>query len=110
MSYKLKYTGQKVEDLLEKVDKGQGGGTGVNVVQTTGTSTTDVMSQNAVTKSIPTKVSQLTNDRGYTTNTGTVNKIKVNGTVYMADDSGLVDLGEISGGTTTYISVGNDIY
>lgn len=26
MSYKLKYTGQKVQDLLEQVDKGQGGG------------------------------------------------------------------------------------
>lgn len=26
MSYKLKYTGQQVQDLLEQVDKGQGGG------------------------------------------------------------------------------------
>ena len=32
MSYKLKYTGKKVQDLLEQVDKGQGG-TGVNVAR-----------------------------------------------------------------------------
>ena len=103
MSYKLKYTGQQVQDLLEQVDKGQGGAA-VNVVQTTGTSTTDVMSQDAVTKNIPTKISQLTND------TGTVTQIKVNGVVYTADSSGLVDLGAISGGEITYNSTGNNIY
>lgn len=103
MSYKLKYTGKKVQDLLEQVDKGQGG-TGVNVVQETGTSTTDVMSQDAVTKNIPTKISQLTNDAGMVT------QIKVNGIVYTADSSGLVDLGAMSGGEITYNSTGNNIY
>lgn len=84
------------------------GGSSVNIVQTTGTSTTDVMSQDAVTKSIPTKVSQLTNDAGFTTNQGTVTQVKVNGTTYTADSSGLVDLGTIGG--TSAVSTYNDIY
>ena len=79
---------------------------------------------------VPTKVSELTNDSGYTTNKGTVTGVKingstkgtsgvvdlgymqvrVNGTTYTADSDGLIDLGTISGGTTTYTSRGNDIY
>lgn len=46
------------------------GGSSINVVQTTGSSTTDVMSQAAVTSAIPTvptSASQLTNDIGYIT-------------------------------------------
>lgn len=78
---------------------------------------------------VPTKVSELTNDSGYTTNKGTVTGVKingstkgtsgvvdlgymqvrVNGTTYTADSDGLIDLGTI-GGTTTYTSMGNDIY
>ena len=37
-------------------------------------------------------------------------QVKVNGTTYTADSDGLIDLGTISGGTTTYTSMGNDIY
>lgn len=79
---------------------------------------------------VPIKVSELTNDSGYTTNKGTVTgvkingstkgtsgvvdlgyiKVKVNGTTYTADSDGLIDLGTISGGTTTYNSIGNNIY
>lgn len=58
---------------------------------------------------VPTKVSQLTNDRGYTTNKGTVTQVKVNGTVYSPDYSGLVDLGTISGGGSVAYPF-NDIY
>ena len=36
-------------------------------------------------------------------------QVKVNGTVYTIDSDGLIDLGTI-GGTTTYTSMGNDIY
>lgn len=36
-------------------------------------------------------------------------QVKVNGTVYTIDSNGLIDLGTI-GGTTAYMSMGNDIY
>ena len=42
---------------------------------------------------IPTKVSQLTNDSGYTTNTGTITGIKMNGA--SKGSSGVVDLGTV---------------
>ena len=58
---------------------------------------------------VPTKVSQLQNDAGYTANKGTVISVRVNGTTYTADANGLVDLGTISGGTT-YNAVYNEIY
>ena len=57
----------------------------------------------------PTKVSQLQNDAGYTTNKGTVISILLNGTTYTADANGLVDLGTISSGTA-YRSIYNEIY
>lgn len=63
----------------------------------------------ALSKDIPTRVSQLQNDAGYTTNKGTVISVRVNGTTYTADSNGLVDLGTISGGTT-YRSIYNEIY
>lgn len=37
-------------------------------------------------------------------------QVRVNGTTYTADSDGLIDLGTISGGTTTYNSIGNNIY
>lgn len=37
-------------------------------------------------------------------------KVKVNGTTYTADNSGLIDLGTIGGGGTVYASIYNDIY
>jgi hypothetical protein len=45
------------------------------------------------TGDIPTKVSQLTNDSGYTTNTGTITGIKMNGA--SKGTSGVVDLGTV---------------
>ena len=59
---------------------------------------------------IPTKTSQLTNDSGYTTNRGTVTQVRVNGTTYTPDSSGLIDLGTISGGGGGSTSPYNDIY
>lgn len=44
----------------EKTATGGGGGSDINVVQTTGTSTTDVMSQNAVTTVLNTRLGGLT--------------------------------------------------
>lgn len=58
---------------------------------------------------VPTKVSELTNDAGYTKNKGTVISVRVNGTTYTADNNGLVDLGTISGGTV-YRTIYNKIY
>lgn len=45
------------------------------------------------TPTIPTKVSQLTNDSGFTTNTGTITGIKMNGA--SKGTSGVVDLGTV---------------
>lgn len=59
---------------------------------------------------VPTKTSQLTNDSGYTTNRGTVTQVRVNGTTYTPDSSGLIDLGTISGGGSASTSEYNDIY
>lgn len=59
---------------------------------------------------VPTKTSQLTNDSGYTTNRGTVTQVRVNGTTYTPDSSGLIDLGTISGGGSASASEYNDIY
>ena len=46
---------------------------------------------------VPTKVSELTNDSGYTTNKGTVTQVKINGTTNSPDSAGLVDLGTVGG-------------
>lgn len=46
---------------------------------------------------VPTKVSDLTNDSGYTTNKGTVTQVKINGTTNSPDSAGLVDLGTVGG-------------
>ena len=47
-------TQQYILDAIDRINSIQPGG-GVNVVQTTGTSTTDVMSQNAVTVALASK-------------------------------------------------------
>ena len=54
---------------------------------------------------VPTKVSELSNDSGYTTNTGTVTSVavKLNGTVKgTVTTSGTIDLGDIVDTNTTY--------
>lgn len=52
----------------------------------------------AVLGDIPTKVSELANDSGFTTNKGTVTQVKINGTTKSPNSAGLVDLGTIGGG------------
>lgn len=42
---------------------------------------------------VPVKVSELTNDSGFTTNKGTVTQVKINGTTKSPNSAGLVDLG-----------------
>lgn len=49
------------------------------------------MSAYALSSAIPTKVSQLTNDKGYTSNTGTVTSVKV-GSISYSPSSGVVSL------------------
>lgn len=52
---------------------------------------------------IPTKVSQLTNDKNFTSNTGTITEIKMNGV--SKGTSGVVDLGTVvTGGSQTITS------
>lgn len=52
---------------------------------------------------VPTKVSELTNDAGYTTNTGTVTDVKINGAT-KTPTSGVVDIGSDIITGTTYAS------
>lgn len=52
---------------------------------------------------VPTKVSELTNDSGYTTNTGTVTGVKINGAT-TTPTSGVVDIGSDIITGTTYAS------
>lgn len=133
MSYKLTYTGQQVQDYLEKVATGQaGGGTSdydelenkpivnqdlskdgfiplVNMYYKHTGVTTDTFTQGviylysdseykALNERVPTKVSQLQNDSGYTANKGTVTSIavkmnsKIKGKV---TNSGTIDLGTV---------------
>jgi len=47
----------------------------------------------ALYSDVPTKVSELTNDSGYTTNKGTVTQVKIGDETKSPDDTGLVDLG-----------------
>lgn len=49
----------------------------------------------SVENRIPTKISQLTNDRGFTTNKGTVTGMKVNGQTKLPNDVGIVDIGTV---------------
>lgn len=55
----------------------------------------------ALSSAMPTKISQLENDRGYTTNLGTITKVKLNGTEHSPDADGIVDLGAVGGGSTS---------
>lgn len=76
---------------------------------TVGTFGANQSENTTVNITVPTKVSQLQNDAGFTKNKGTVISVRVNGTTYTADANGLVDLGTISGGTV-YRTIYNEIY
>lgn len=113
------YSGGKYTAIKGGSGGGGGGGGGYELPVATDTELGGVIVGNGLTitedgilslaEDIPTKVSQLQNDAGYTTNKGTVISILLNGTTYTADANGLVDLGTISGGTT-YRSIYNSIY
>jgi hypothetical protein len=55
---------------------------------------TNAQGLQTLSSEIPTKVSQLQNDSGYTTNKGTVTGVKINGTT-KSPSSGVVDLGTV---------------
>ena len=96
-----------------------GGGTTATDVQVNGTSITSGGVANLVTQTaynsstnkiatkndIPTNVSQLTNDSGYTTNTGTITGIKMNGA--SKGTSGVVDLGTVITSHQTIKTINN---
>lgn len=50
---------------------------------------------------VPTKVSELTNDSGFTKNKGTVTQVKINGVTKNPNANGLVDLGSVSASIKT---------
>lgn len=54
---------------------------------------------------IPTKVSELENDSGFTDNIGTITQIKINGEVKEPKPSGLIDLGNITPEPTDWTTV-----
>ena len=54
---------------------------------------------------IPTKVSELENDSGFTDNIGTITQIKINGEVKEPKPSGLIDLGHITPEPTDWTTV-----
>lgn len=54
---------------------------------------------------IPTKVSELENDSGFTDNIGTITQIKINGEIKEPKPSGLIDLGNITPEPTDWITV-----
>lgn len=133
MSYKLSYTGQQVQNYLDKVATGQaGGGTGdynelehipvinqdlsgegflpiINTYykhtgETTGLFTQGMIylhtgtTYKALDGEVPTKISQLTNDSGYTTNKGTVTSVAVkmnDSEKGKVTSSGIIDLGTV---------------
>lgn len=57
------------------------------------------------TPTIPTKVSELENDSGFTDNIGTITQIKINGEVKEPKPSGLIDLGNITPEPTDWTTV-----
>lgn len=64
------------------------------ITTTAGAHTTISNKSGAVSFNVPTKTSHLTNDSGFTTNTGTVTGVKINGTT-KSPTSGVVDLGTV---------------
>ena len=54
---------------------------------------------------IPTKVSELENDSGFTDNIGTITQIKINGEIKEPKPSGLIDLGNITPEPTDWTTV-----
>ena len=54
---------------------------------------------------VPTRVSQLDNDRNFTSNIGTVTQVKINGHIKNPQPSGLVDLGNITPEPTDWTTV-----
>lgn len=93
------WTGVDTSQFATLADIGSlGGGTITQVKTTAGAHTEITVTNGAANFNVPTKVSHLTNDSGYTTNIGTVTSVKINNTT-KTPTSGVVDLGTV---LTTY--------
>lgn len=75
----------------------------IESVKVNGTALT--ITNKAVNVTVPTKVSQLTNDSGFTTNTGTITGITMNGV--SKGTSGVVNLGTVITSLDGYVTDGN---
>ena len=83
----------KVDNTVYNIPQG-GGGSDINVVQTTGQSTTDVMSQNAVTEALNGKAStSYVQGNPLGSVTSTLNRLKIGDIIYTVPQGG-------GGGTT----------
>lgn len=100
-------TSGSYNDLSNKPTIPAAANNGTLTIQKNGTSVATFganQSTNATANiTVPTKVSELTNDAGYTTNTGTVTGVKINGAT-KTPTSGVVDIGSDIITGTTYAS------
>lgn len=100
-------TSGSYSDLSNKPTIPAAANNGTLTIQKNGTSVATFganQSTNATANiTVPTKVSELTNDAGYTTNTGTVTGVKINGAT-KTPTSGVVDIGSDIITGTTYAS------
>ena len=94
--HKVAKTGS-YNDLLYKPTIPAAANNGTLTIQKNGTKvqtfTANQSSSVTANITVPTKVSELTNDSGYTTNKGTVTQVKINGATKSPNSAGLVDLG-----------------
>lgn len=101
MSYKLTQTGQEVQALLNQIKNG-GQSQVTDAVLYTEQALNDKEKEQARqnigavgTEQLPTKVSELENDAGYTTNKGTVTQIQINNDTFTPDADGKVNCGDL---------------
>lgn len=96
-------TKKYVDDKIE-----ESGGSSVNIVQTKGTSETDVMSQKAVTDAIPTKLSDLEKDINYVINNANGNEQLAIGENSSTTYPGGIAIGKSAKSINDNISIGEE--